>query len=182
MTSSFKPIVGEVLLYGDKCLILFVFCMVITAFLCLFYSALIEKMHSWLEKEKKPITQILRFMASSQLVCNKFIAMLLGIQQPLPFFFISLGDRLVHIILVLTFLLFWTKSTILMIWSLPFATLKMRGKLGQVNFRKNFFRGGKNWPIADRRVPSNDSRNNCGTYFGSSSLLIFVVVDGYFCC
>ena len=96
MTSSFKPIVGEVLLYGDKCLILFVFCMVITAFLCLFYSALIEKMHSWLEKEKKPITQILRFMASSQLVCNKFIAMLLGIQQPFPFFFISLGDRLVR--------------------------------------------------------------------------------------
>ena len=51
----------------------------------------------------------------------------------------------------------------------------MRGKLGQVNFRKDFwdlFRGGKNWPIADRRVPSNDSRKNCGTYFGSSFLLL----------
>ena len=70
--------------------------MVINAFFCLFYSALIEKMHSWLEKEKNPITQILRFMASQQLVCEKFIVMLLIIQQPLPFFFISLGDRLVR--------------------------------------------------------------------------------------
>ena len=26
-------------------------------------------------------------------------------------------------------------------------------------------RRGKNWPIADRRVPSNDPRNNCGTHF-----------------
>ena len=33
----------------------------------------------------------------------------------------------------------------------------------------------KNWPIADRRIPSNDPRNTCGTRFGSSSLLIFKV-------
>ena len=30
----------------------------------------------------------------------------------------------------------------------------------------------KNWPIADRRVPSNDYRNNCKTHFVSSSLLV----------
>ena len=31
---------------------------------------------------------------------------------------------------------------------------------------------GKNWPIADQRVSSNDPRNNCGMHFGSSSLLV----------
>ena len=25
--------------------------------------------------------------------------------------------------------------------------------------------GGKNWRMADRRVPSNDPRNNCATHF-----------------
>ena len=30
----------------------------------------------------------------------------------------------------------------------------------------------KNWPIADRLVPSNHPRNTCGTRFDSSSLLI----------
>ena len=30
----------------------------------------------------------------------------------------------------------------------------------------------KNWPIADRRVSTNDPRNNCGMHFGSRSLLI----------
>ena len=35
----------------------------------------------------------------------------------------------------------------------------------------------KNWPIADRRVPSNDPRNTCGTHFGSSSLLVFQVAN-----
>ena len=30
----------------------------------------------------------------------------------------------------------------------------------------------KNWPIDDRRVPSNDPRNNCETHFVSSSLLV----------
>ena len=30
----------------------------------------------------------------------------------------------------------------------------------------------KNWPIADRRVPSNDPINTCGTHFLSSSLLL----------
>ena len=29
---------------------------------------------------------------------------------------------------------------------------------------------GKTWPIADRRVPSNNPRTNCETYFCSSSL------------
>ena len=31
---------------------------------------------------------------------------------------------------------------------------------------------GKNWPIADRRVPSSDPRNNSGTHLGSSPLLV----------
>ena len=31
---------------------------------------------------------------------------------------------------------------------------------------------GKNWPIADRRVPSSDPRNNSGTQLGSSPLLV----------
>ena len=30
------------------------------------------------------------------------------------------------------------------------------------------------WPIADRRVPNNYPRNNCGTNFGSSSFLAFI--------
>ena len=30
----------------------------------------------------------------------------------------------------------------------------------------------REWPIADRRVPSNHPRNNCGKLFGSSSLLV----------
>ena len=29
--------------------------------------------------------------------------------------------------------------------------------------------GKKMWPIADRRVPSDEPRSNCGTHFGSSS-------------
>ena len=31
---------------------------------------------------------------------------------------------------------------------------------------------GKNWPIADRRVPNNDPRNKSRTHFGSSILLL----------
>ena len=38
-----------------------------------------------------------------------------------------------------------------------FATLKMRGELARVNFRKDF------WDCY-WRVPSNDPRNNCGTH------------------
>ena len=30
----------------------------------------------------------------------------------------------------------------------------------------------KNWPIADRRVLSNDLRNNCGSHFASNPLLL----------
>ena len=56
-----------------------------------------------------------------------------------------------------------------------FATSETR-RLGQVNFRKDFWDGywgqRKNWPIADCHVPGNDPRNNCGTHFGSSSLLV----------
>ena len=37
---------------------------------------------------------------------------------------------------------------------------------------------GKNWPIADWRVPSNNPRNNCGTHFGSRSLVVSKVVNG----
>ena len=43
----------------------------------------------------------------------------------------------------------------------------------RVNFRKDFWDcrkvREKIWQIADRRVPSGDTRNNCGTYFGPSS-------------
>ena len=35
----------------------------------------------------------------------------------------------------------------------------------------------KNCPIAERRVPSNDTRNNCGKHFGSSSLLVSKVAN-----
>ena len=34
-----------------------------------------------------------------------------------------------------------------------------------------------NWPIADRRVPSYDPRNNCGRHFGTSSLFVSKVVN-----
>lgn len=54
-----------------------------------------------------------------------------------------------------------------------FATLER--KRGRVNLRKDFrdcCKGlGKNWPIADQRVPSNDPTRNCGTHFGSSLML-----------
>ena len=33
------------------------------------------------------------------------------------------------------------------------------------------------WPIADRCVPNNDPRNNCGTNFGSNFLLVSKVVN-----
>ena len=36
---------------------------------------------------------------------------------------------------------------------------------------------GTDWPIADRRVPSNDPRNNCWTHFDSSSLLLTKVAN-----
>ena len=50
-----------------------------------------------------------------------------------------------------------------------YATLKTRGKLGRVNFRKDF------WDCY-WRVPSNDPRNHCGTCFGSSSLLVLILL------
>ena len=37
------------------------------------------------------------------------------------------------------------------------------------------------WPIADRRMPSNDPRNNRGTHFGSSILLITQVANVLIC-
>ena len=44
--------------------------------------------------------------------------------------------------------------------------------------------GKKNWPIFDRHVTSNDPRDNCGTHFGSSPLLISKVVNVFLsiCC
>ena len=39
----------------------------------------------------------------------------------------------------------------------------------------------KNWPIADRRVTSNNPRNNCVTYFGSRSLLVSKVANCITC-
>ena len=53
----------------------------------------------------------------------------------------------------------------------------MRRKLGQVDFRIVTWDREKNWPIADRRVPSNNPRNHCGTHFGSSSFLISKVAS-----
>ena len=35
----------------------------------------------------------------------------------------------------------------------------------------------KNWPIAYRRVPSNNPRNNCGTHFGFSLLPVSKVTN-----
>ena len=54
-------------------------------------------------------------------------------------------------------------------YTIVFATLKIRGKLGRVNFRKDVW----DWYW---RVPSNNPRNNCGTHFGSSSLLVSIVL------
>ena len=55
------------------------------------------------------------------------------------------------------------------VYTIVFATLKIRGKLGRVNFRKDVW----DWYW---RVPSNNPRNNCGTHFGSSSLLVSIVL------
>ena len=46
---------------------------------------------------------------------------------------------------------------------------------------------GKKWPIADRRVPWNDPRNDHGTHFGSRSLVVSNVANSlhvlfYFSC
>ena len=54
-------------------------------------------------------------------------------------------------------------------YTIVFATLKIRGKLGRVNFRKDVW----DWYW---RMPSNNPRNNCGTHFGSSSLLVSIVL------
>ena len=44
----------------------------------------------------------------------------------------------------------------------------LRRKLDQVDIRKDFWtvteNRGKNWALADGRVPSNDPQNNYGTY------------------
>lgn len=55
-------------------------------------------------------------------------------------------------------------------------TLKTRGTLGRVNFRKRLLgllqaTREKKWPIADRRFLSNDPTNHCGTHFSFNSLL-----------
>ena len=56
-------------------------------------------------------------------------------------------------------------------------TLKTRGRLGRIIFWKDFWiccQGQKKkWPIADRRVSSDNPKNNFGTHFVSSSLLGF---------
>ena len=65
-----------------------------------------------------------------------------------------------------------------------FGTLETTRKLDRVNFCKDFwdcYEGqGKNWPIAVEHVPSNDPRINCGTHFGSSSLLVSEVANDHF--
>ena len=54
-------------------------------------------------------------------------------------------------------------------FTIVFAKLETRGELDRVNFRKDVW----DWYW---RVPSNNPRNNCGTYFGSSSLLVSKVL------
>ena len=59
------------------------------------------------------------------------------------------------------------------IWLCCLRHYRNEKKLVRVNFREDFwdcYGQGKNWPIAALRVPSNDSRNNCGTHFGSPLL------------
>ena len=74
------------------------------------------------------------------------------------------------------------RSLLLELYGL-FASLETRGNWVEFTFAKT---SGtvtrdreKNWPIADRRVPSNYPRNNCGTHFGSISLLVSKVVNGH---
>ena len=59
---------------------------------------------------------------------------------------------------------------------------KKEGNLANLTFAKTYGTvtrdREKNWPIADGRVPSNNPRNNCGTHFGSSSLVVSNVVNG----
>ena len=57
------------------------------------------------------------------------------------------------------------------------ATLKTRAELGPGNFRRDFWDGTKYWPIADRLVPSNNPRNNCGRYFDYIFLLVSKVAN-----
>ena len=40
--------------------------------------------------------------------------------------------------------------------------------------------GKKNWPIADGRAPSNDSKNNCGTHMDPNPLLVPKEANGQF--
>ena len=60
---------------------------------------------------------------------------------------------------------------------------KRAGDWGELTFAKTSgnvtINKEKNWPIADRRVPNNDPRNNCGTDFGSSPPLVCKVVNGH---
>ena len=59
-------------------------------------------------------------------------------------------------------------------------------KLVRVNFCKDFwdcYQGQrKNWPTADKGIPCNYPRTNCGTYFGSSCPLLFLVANGQLIC
>ena len=59
---------------------------------------------------------------------------------------------------------------------------KEEGNLANLTFAKTYGTvtrdWEKNWPIADWRVPSNNPRNNCGTHFGSRSLVVSKVVNG----
>ena len=64
-----------------------------------------------------------------------------------------------------------------------FAISESRRNLGRVYFRKDLWERyreqEKNWPIADRRVPSTDPKNNCGTQFSFSSRLASKVANGF---
>ena len=67
---------------------------------------------------------------------------------------------------------------------LEFATLETRRMLARVNFRKDvrecYWGEEQKWPIADQCIHSNDPRNNYGTHFGSSSLIVSKVANELF--
>ena len=60
-------------------------------------------------------------------------------------------------------------------YRLNLSLMKLEGERIERTFAKtsgNVTGDSEKWPIADRRVPTNDPTNNCGRHFGSSSILV----------
>ena len=60
-------------------------------------------------------------------------------------------------------------------YRLNLSLMKLEGDWIERTFAKtsgNVTGDSEKWPIADRRVPTNDPTNNCGRHFGSSSILV----------